>query len=129
MSGQQPYAVRLSPPAAKVLDALPEHVEQMAWDVLDAAAGHPWGFPQWDADDPEGEDVRIASVGHLLRQPRHEAPVRAGHRLARIDSSQCVRQRLVSGPALQLPDRRRGVHMLSSSTNDLGGNGALSLIL
>ncbi|MEU7031383.1 hypothetical protein AB0A60_32405 [Streptomyces sp. NPDC046275] len=65
MSGQQPYAVRLSPPAAKVLAALPEHAEQTAWDVLDAAAAGPWGFPQWDAGDPEGEDVRIASVGQL----------------------------------------------------------------
>jgi hypothetical protein len=65
VSGQPPYAVRLSPPAAKVLDALPEHAEQMVWDVLDAAATNPWGFPQWDAGDPEGEDVRIASVGQL----------------------------------------------------------------
>ncbi|GGV12228.1 hypothetical protein GCM10010260_58580 [Streptomyces filipinensis] len=45
MSGQ-PYAVRLSLPAAKALDVLPEHAEQMAWDVLDAAAANPWGFPQ-----------------------------------------------------------------------------------
>lgn len=65
MTGQPPYAVRLSPPAAKVLTALPEHAEEMVWDVLDAAAGNPWGFPQWDAGDPEGEDVRIASVGQL----------------------------------------------------------------
>jgi hypothetical protein len=49
----QPYAVRLPPPAAKVLNALPEHAEQMVWDVLDAAAANPWGFPQWDADDPD----------------------------------------------------------------------------
>jgi hypothetical protein len=48
-----------------VLDALPEHAEQMVWDVLDAAAGNPWGFPQWDSGDPEGEGVRIASVGQL----------------------------------------------------------------
>ncbi|MFE7447074.1 hypothetical protein ACFU7X_42215 [Streptomyces chartreusis] len=65
MTGQHPYAVRLSPPAAKVLAALPEHAEQMVWDVLDAAATNPWGFPQWDTGDPEGEDVRIASVGQL----------------------------------------------------------------
>ncbi|MCX4821074.1 hypothetical protein OG883_14350 [Streptomyces sp. NBC_01142] len=64
MSGQ-PYAVRLSPPAAKVLAELPEHAEEMVWDVLDAAAADPWGFQQWDAGDPEGEDVRIASVGRL----------------------------------------------------------------
>lgn len=65
MTGPQPYAVRLSAQAAKVLTALPEHAEQMAWDVLDAAAGAPWGYPQWDNDDPEGEDIRIASVGQL----------------------------------------------------------------
>ncbi len=35
------------------------------WDVLDAAAGDPWGFRQWNAGDLEGEDVRHASVGQL----------------------------------------------------------------
>lgn len=65
MSEQQPYAVRLSAQATKVLAALPEHAEETVWDVLDAAAGAPWGYPQWDPDDPEGEDVRIASVGQL----------------------------------------------------------------
>ncbi|MFD0196979.1 hypothetical protein ACWHAN_26085 [Streptomyces albidoflavus] len=65
MSEQQPYAVRLSAQAAKVLAALPEHAEETVWDVLDAAAGAPWGYPQWDPDDPEGEDIRIASVGQL----------------------------------------------------------------
>ncbi|MCX5166242.1 hypothetical protein OOK39_45230 [Streptomyces sp. NBC_00264] len=24
-----------------------------------------WGFPQWNASDPEGEDVRAASAGQL----------------------------------------------------------------
>lgn len=62
---EQPYAVRFSAPAVKVLDTLPEPVEDMVWDVLDAAAGDPWGFRQWNADDPEGEDVRHASVGRL----------------------------------------------------------------
>lgn len=64
MTGQ-PYAVRLSPSAAKVFAALPEPAEQMAWGVLDAAASNPWGFPQWDSGDLEGENVRIASVGQL----------------------------------------------------------------
>ncbi|MGW4983352.1 hypothetical protein [Streptomyces mirabilis] len=54
MTGQ-PYAVRFSATAAKVLDTLPEHAEDTVWDVLDAAAGDPWGFRQWNADDPEGE--------------------------------------------------------------------------
>lgn len=44
MTAQQPYAVRFSAPAAKILDTLPEHVEGMVWDVPDAAAGDPWGF-------------------------------------------------------------------------------------
>ena len=65
MSAQQPYAVRLSAQAAKVLTTLPAHAEETAWDILDAAAGAPWGYPQWDTGDPEGEDVRIASVGQL----------------------------------------------------------------
>ncbi|MGO4457948.1 hypothetical protein AB4039_11650 [Streptomyces sp. M-16] len=64
MSGQ-PYAVRFSAPAAKALDTLPEHAEDTVWDVLDAAAADPWGFGQFNADDPEGEDVRYASVSRL----------------------------------------------------------------
>ncbi|MFJ9765667.1 hypothetical protein ACIRUY_17825 [Streptomyces erythrochromogenes] len=61
----QPYAVRLSTPAAKVLTELPEHAEDTVWDLLDDAAADPWGYRQWDPDDPEGEDVRIASAGQL----------------------------------------------------------------
>ncbi|MCX5085487.1 hypothetical protein [Streptomyces sp. NBC_00401] len=49
-----------------MLTALPEHAEEMVWDVPAAAAADPWGFAQWDASDPEGKDVRIASVGQLL---------------------------------------------------------------
>ncbi|WP_434587122.1 hypothetical protein [Streptomyces sp. A5-4] len=64
MTGQ-PYAVRFSAPAAKVLDALPEHAEDTVWDVLDAAAADPWGLRQFNTDDPEGEDIRHASVGQL----------------------------------------------------------------
>lgn len=61
----EPYTVRFSAPAAKVLDALPEYAEDTVWDVLDAAAADPWGFRQFNADDSEGEDVRHASVGQL----------------------------------------------------------------
>jgi hypothetical protein len=76
----QPYAVRLSAPAAKILDTLPEHVEDMVWDVLDAAAADPWGYHQWNTDDPEGEDVRHASVGQLsitywVNRPRRRLSV------------------------------------------------------
>ncbi|MCY0926892.1 hypothetical protein OTB20_11895 [Streptomyces sp. H27-H1] len=76
----EPYAVRFSAPAAKVLDTLPGHAEEMVWDVLDAAAGDPWGFRQWNADDPEGQDVRLASVGQLsltywVNRPMHRLSV------------------------------------------------------
>ncbi|MEV7729354.1 hypothetical protein AB0P15_32230 [Streptomyces sp. NPDC087917] len=79
MSGQ-PYAVRFSAPAAKVLDNLPEHAEDTVWHVLDAAAADPWGFGQFNADDPEGEDVRYASVGRLsltywVNRPRRRVTV------------------------------------------------------
>jgi hypothetical protein len=75
----QPYAVRFSAPAAKVLATLSEYVEDTVWDVLDAAAD-PWGFGQWNADDPEGDDVRYASVGQLsltywVNRPLHRLSV------------------------------------------------------
>ncbi|MER6456528.1 hypothetical protein ABT270_28585 [Streptomyces sp900105245] len=37
----------------------------MVRDVLDIAVRSPWGWPQWNTGDPEGEDVRSASVGQL----------------------------------------------------------------
>ncbi|MET7344651.1 hypothetical protein [Streptomyces sp. NPDC005547] len=79
MSGQ-PYAVRVSAAAAKVLDALPDHAEDTAWDILTAAADNPWGFPQFDADDQEGEDVRYAAIGQLsltywINRHRHSLTV------------------------------------------------------
>ncbi|MFF5900967.1 hypothetical protein ACFY8O_34350 [Streptomyces argenteolus] len=61
----QPYAVRISAQAAKVLAELPDQAEGTVWDVLDAAAANPWGFTQWDADGPEGEGIRIASIDQL----------------------------------------------------------------
>lgn len=39
--------------------------QEMVRDVLDIAVRSPWGWPQWNAGDPEGEDVRAASVGQL----------------------------------------------------------------
>jgi hypothetical protein len=57
----QPWAVRLSPQAAKTLTA----AKEMVRDVLDIAVRSPWGWPQWNASDPEGEDVRASSVGQL----------------------------------------------------------------
>ncbi|MFF8646387.1 hypothetical protein [Streptomyces sp. NPDC015345] len=43
-----PYAVRVSAPAAKVLDTLPEHAVDTVWDILAATAAEPWGFRQFD---------------------------------------------------------------------------------
>ncbi|WP_329295999.1 hypothetical protein [Streptomyces sp. NBC_01455] len=60
-----PWGVRLSPQAAKVLAELPESATEMVRDVLDLAGRTPWGWPQWNAGDAEGEDVRAASIGQL----------------------------------------------------------------
>ncbi|MGW0855732.1 hypothetical protein [Streptomyces sp. NPDC002690] len=75
-----PYAVRVSAPAAKVLDALPEHVVDTVWDILAAAAADPWGFRQFDTGDDDGEDVRYAAVGRLsltywINRPLHSLTV------------------------------------------------------
>ncbi|MGX9923573.1 hypothetical protein ACWIG4_27410 [Streptomyces sp. NPDC002248] len=75
-----PYAVRVSAPAAKALDALPEHAVDTVWDILAAAAADPWGFRQFDTDDDEGEDVRYAAVGQLsvtfwINRSRHSLTV------------------------------------------------------
>ncbi|MGW6927566.1 hypothetical protein ACWGA9_40990 [Streptomyces sp. NPDC054950] len=61
----QPWTVRLSPQAAKVLTELPAPAKEMVRDILDIAVRSPWGWPQWNAGDPEGEDVRAASIGQL----------------------------------------------------------------
>lgn len=65
MTEEQSWAVRLSPQAAKTLAELPEPARETVRDVLDIAVRSPWGWPQWNAGDPEGEDVRAASVGQL----------------------------------------------------------------
>ncbi|MGW7647093.1 hypothetical protein [Streptomyces bobili] len=64
MTGQ-PWTVRLSGQAAKVVTGLPAPAKEMVRDVLDIAVRSPWGWPQWNAGDPEGEDVRAASIGQL----------------------------------------------------------------
>ncbi|WP_331727940.1 hypothetical protein [Streptomyces sp. NBC_01176] len=60
-----PWGVRLSPQAAKILTGLPGPATEMVRDVLDLAARTPWGWPQWNTGDAEGEDVRAASIGQL----------------------------------------------------------------
>lgn len=58
------WAVRLSVQAAKTLTGLPDHAKETARDILDIAVRFPWGWPQWDVGDAEGEDIR-AAVGQL----------------------------------------------------------------
>ncbi|MFD8707672.1 hypothetical protein ACFV1W_34665 [Kitasatospora sp. NPDC059648] len=59
------WPVRLSPHAGKTFIELPAHAQQMTTDLLDIASRTPWGWPQWDTTDPEGEDIRCASIGQL----------------------------------------------------------------
>lgn len=59
------FTARLSSKAQDVLTALPDHARQIVRDVLDIAGRDPWAFPPFDSRDPEGEDVRSASVGQL----------------------------------------------------------------
>ncbi|WP_354645334.1 hypothetical protein [Kitasatospora camelliae] len=59
------WPARLSPKAVKTFAELPAHAQQLVRDLLDIAARTPWGWPQWDATDPEGDDVRCASIGQL----------------------------------------------------------------
>lgn len=64
MTGES-WSVRLSPQAAKTITELPAPAKEMVRDVLDIAKRSPWGWPQWNTGDPEGEDVRAASIGQL----------------------------------------------------------------
>ncbi|MGP4003507.1 hypothetical protein [Streptomyces sp. 8N706] len=59
------WQARLSPQALTAVDDLPEHAREMLRDVLDIASRDPWSFPAFNNRDPEGEDVRSASVGQL----------------------------------------------------------------
>ncbi|MGP3690306.1 hypothetical protein ACTVZO_37380 [Streptomyces sp. IBSNAI002] len=59
------WPARLAPQASACLAALDPPVQEMVRDVLDIASRSPWSWPQWDPTDPEGEDVRCASVGPL----------------------------------------------------------------
>lgn len=59
------WAAHLSPKALQVIDELPDHAPEMLRDVLDIASRDPWSFPPFASRDPEGEDVRAASVGQL----------------------------------------------------------------
>ncbi|MEU6010865.1 hypothetical protein [Streptomyces sp. NPDC047453] len=60
-----PWPACLSPQAAGMAKELPDPAREMLRDVLDIAGRDPWSFPPFNARDPEGEDVRSASVGQL----------------------------------------------------------------
>ncbi|WP_405526277.1 DUF6247 family protein [Streptomyces avidinii] len=83
-------------PAAKVLDTLPEHAEATVWDVLDAAAADPWGFGQWNADDPEGQGRALRG-----RRPTH------WERAAFARRSSSVSSRTASSRTSSMPTRSR----------------------
>ncbi|MFF7975739.1 hypothetical protein [Streptomyces sp. NPDC007905] len=59
------FSARLSAKAQGVLTELPDYARQIVRDVLDIAGRDPWAFPPFDSRDPEGEDVRSASVGQV----------------------------------------------------------------
>ncbi|MFF3518196.1 hypothetical protein [Streptomyces sp. NPDC002573] len=59
------FSARLSPKARDFLTALSDHAQRIVGDVLDIADRDPWSFPPFDSRDPEGENVRSASVGQL----------------------------------------------------------------
>lgn len=60
-----PWPYRLSANAASYYDALSPERQQTVRDTLAIAGRDPWGWPQWDRDDPEGEDVRLIEIGAL----------------------------------------------------------------
>jgi hypothetical protein len=71
------WPARLSVQASSYLADLPNEVQQMVHDLLDLASRSPGDFPQWDKTDPDGSDLRRASIGSLTvvylinRQMRH----------------------------------------------------------
>ncbi|MFI9588249.1 hypothetical protein ACIHCQ_42190 [Streptomyces sp. NPDC052236] len=61
----QSWPARLSPVASSYLAALDPVVQELVGDILDIASRAPLHWPQWDTSDPEGADVRAATVGAL----------------------------------------------------------------
>lgn len=51
----------------KAVEELPERAREVVRDVLDIAGRVPGSFPAFDSRDPEGGDVRSASVGQLVQ--------------------------------------------------------------
>ncbi|MEZ0090994.1 hypothetical protein [Streptacidiphilus sp. EB129] len=71
------WPVRLSAQAGNYFADLPAAVQEMVRDLLDLASHSPLDFPQGDKTDPDGVELRRASVGSLTvvylinRQMRH----------------------------------------------------------
>lgn len=63
MTGK-PWPARLSPEALAALDC-PSTAGRWSVTSWTSPAATPWAFPPFDSRDPEGEDVRSASVGQL----------------------------------------------------------------
>ncbi|WDM16668.1 hypothetical protein J3S85_37500 [Streptomyces lavenduligriseus] len=92
-----PHVAPPQPPtddAQVVVDWLTHsRLDRAALDMVEAAAD-PWGFRLRNADDPEGEDVRHASVGQLshihLGEPPPAPAGHPDHHLART-ATQCRR--------------------------------------
>ncbi|MEY9961354.1 hypothetical protein [Streptacidiphilus sp. MAP5-52] len=59
------WPARLSSQASSYFADLPTAVQEMVRDLLDLASHSPTAFPQWDKTDPDGADLRRASVGSL----------------------------------------------------------------
>lgn len=59
------WPARLSPNASKYLAGHQPEGREMVCDVLDIASRQPWGRPQLDPTDPEGEPLPAAGVGTL----------------------------------------------------------------
>jgi hypothetical protein len=60
------WPARLSVRASAQFKLLAPEQQEQARGMLDIASRGPWDWPAWAADDPEGEDLRVAAVGPLM---------------------------------------------------------------
>lgn len=59
------WPASLSKNAAGYLAELPPPVQELVRDALALASRAPYGWPQWQPADRDGEDVRVARVGPI----------------------------------------------------------------
>ena len=62
---ERPWPAFLSATAADYLKNLQTADQELVRDLLDIASRSPYGWPQWQPADPDGQDVRVATVGPL----------------------------------------------------------------